>query len=276
MKVRRLLLLTAVALVVLPSIGFAKDRSKPAKAKGHPGDWFPVNSYPADAKRNGQQGRVSVQLVVDRTGTPTACTVVASSGVPSLDKMTCDLAMTNAKFTPALDAKGQPAESNFALPGVRWELQDAPPIKLEGPWRAAGKLMIDQAGKLASCTDQNTGAVPDDLKFCLIAKGMPSEFGLFARGASTSTTSELLMESSLNIDGGPTLPMVFEQQGREAIQMIVVHFDVGVDGKVGNCQIEAQSGPVGDMCEHPPGPFLPIAKSQRITIKFAMSRPTVK
>lgn len=273
MTLRRVALLIAIGLVALPSSGNARDRSKPARVKGNPGDWFPMDSYPAEAKRNGQQGRVSVQLTIDKAGAPTTCAVVTSSGSPSLDKATCDLAMANAKYTPALDAKGLPVASTVALPGVRWELKDNPPIKLEGPWRAAATLQIDPAGKLSSCAEQRSGPVPAEIQPCVSAKDMPPEFGLYARGGSSAALSELVVETSLSFDDTPAPPMVYDSEGRETLKMAVLHFVVDTDGKAGNCQIEAQSGPGSDdLCADPPGPFLPIDKSRAITIKFAMSR----
>jgi TonB family protein len=266
-------MLMTIALIALPSNAIARDRSKPAKPKGNPGDWFPVNSYPADAKRNGQQGRVSVQLAVDKTGVVTACTVVASSGSPSLDKATCDLAIANAKYTPALDAKGQPTDATVALPGVRWELMEDRPIKLEGPWRAGAKLQIDLTGKVTSCSEQRVGPVPAEVEMCLIADRMPLAFGLFARAGSTAPAFEAVIETSLSLDGVPALPMTYEADGRMTLKMSVLHFDVGIDGKAGNCQIQAESGPgSGGPCGKPPGPFLPIEKPRGITVKLAISR----
>ena len=277
MTMRCVTLAITIGLIAVPSGGVARDRSKPAKALGNPGDWFPMDSYPAEAKRKGQQGRVSVQLTIDKTGVPTGCTVVASSGSPSLDKATCDLATANAKYTPALDAKGQPTEATVALPGVRWELSDDRPKKLEGPWRVGATLKIDQAGIVVSCTEQRSGPAPADTQLCLSAKTMPPAFGLFARGTSTAATTELVMEASLSFDGEPAPPMTYDMSGREMLNMNVIHYDVDTDGKTSNCQIEAQSGPNPDnLCTSSPGPFLPIDKPRHIVIKFAMSRPAAQ
>jgi hypothetical protein len=92
---RRGALIVAIGLLTLPSVGIARDKSKPSAPRGNPGDWFPQNSYPADAKRKGEQGRVSVRLKVDKTGMPIACEVMESSGSSSLDAVTCRLALAN-------------------------------------------------------------------------------------------------------------------------------------------------------------------------------------
>lgn len=165
----------------------------------------------------------------------------------------------------------------YSLPGVRWELRENPPVKLDGPWRAAATLQIDQAGRLSSCNEQRSGPVPAEIRLCVAAKAMPPEFGLFARGGSTATFSELVMETSLSFDDVPPLPMAYDSEGRETLKMSVIHFEVDTDGKARNCQIEAQSGPNPDnLCDSTPGPFLPIEKSRGIKFKLAMSRPAAR
>jgi len=267
-------LVIALGLIGVPSAGMSKNKAEPAKPIGNPGDWFPQNSYPADAKRKGEQGRVSVRLMLDNTGTPVACEVMGSSGSAALDAVTCELAMANARFRPATDARGEAIAAPYTLPGVRWELGGNPPIKLDGPWRASATLRIDQAGKLSSCNEQRSGPVPAEVRLCESAKLMPPAFGMFARGGSAAAVSELLLETSLSFDDAPGLDMAYESGGRETIKMSAIHFEVGIDGKAGNCQVEAQSGPNPEnLCESTPGPFFPIEKPRGITVKFAMSRP---
>lgn len=277
MKIRSLALLVAGALIALPSAGLAKDRTKAASPITNPGTWFPSDRYPADAKRAGQQGRVTVEIAIDKAGAPTACKVVTSSGFSSLDTATCDLAMANAKFAPATDKDGRPVESTYVTPGVRWVLGTRPPITLDGPWRIVATLQIDQEGKISSCKEQRFGPAPGGEQPCVSAKAMPPKFGLYVRGGSTVALAELVMEVSLSFDGTPGLPMTFETDGRETLQMGVTHFEVDALGKVNNCQVEAQSGMISrDLCNPPPGPFLPIEKARGVTVKFAMSRPAVR
>ena len=114
--------IVALCATSLPAI--AKNRAAPPLPKGSPGDWFPPNSYPAQSKRKGEQGRVSIELSVNASGMATACRVVGSSGFSGLDLATCDLAIANARFVPGRDARGRPVEAKYTLPGVRWELKD--------------------------------------------------------------------------------------------------------------------------------------------------------
>jgi protein TonB len=93
---------------------FAKPPGEPAK----PGDvparpiplgvissWFPVDSYPAAAKRAGAQGQVRWELDVDEDGRVTGCRIVASTGNADLDAATCRLAQRNGRFERATPGK---------------------------------------------------------------------------------------------------------------------------------------------------------------------------
>lgn len=92
--------------------------------RGNQGDWFPQDSYPAAARREGAEGRVSVTVGIGTNGRVTDCRVVSSSGNAELDGATCRLATRNGRFTPAKDADGQPVVSSFTLRNVRWRLAD--------------------------------------------------------------------------------------------------------------------------------------------------------
>jgi len=67
---------------------------------------------------------VSVRIVIGTNGRVTNCQVTASSGNSDLDDTTCRLAIRNGRFDPAKDAEGNPIESTYPIPGVRWELKD--------------------------------------------------------------------------------------------------------------------------------------------------------
>jgi TonB family protein len=268
------MVIAALALLALPSAGVARDRSSPAKPVVSPANWFPSDSYPAEAKRNSQQGRVSIQLTIDKAGTPSACKVMTSSGAASLDAVTCKLAMANGKFVPARDAAGQPIETTYVIPGVRWALMDTRPTKLEGAWRVAAVVEIDRAGRLTSCRDERKGPAPEELRLCSAMALMPPAFGLFVRHYSTDAAPvEMVAESTLTFDGGTALPTLYDSGGRETLMMSEVHFDVDTDGKTQNCRVIAQSGPdPTSPCDHPPGPFFPLAKPQGATLVAATSR----
>lgn len=92
--------------------------------KGNPGGWFTDDDYPADAKRAGASGRVSVLLNIDTSGKVAGCRVTASSGNSSLDDATCRLAQRRGRFIVQKDTEGNAQPYSWTLPGIRWTLKD--------------------------------------------------------------------------------------------------------------------------------------------------------
>lgn len=77
--------------------------------------------YPDEAHDLGQEGLVVASVIVSAEGRVTACTVKESSGSPSLDKATCDIALKRVKYTPAKDDSGSPIESTTTF-RINWKL----------------------------------------------------------------------------------------------------------------------------------------------------------
>lgn len=63
-----------------------------------PSTWVANATYPPTALRNGEQGRVGYQLDVDSSGRVIACRITVSSGVPTLDAVTCPHLLQVARF----------------------------------------------------------------------------------------------------------------------------------------------------------------------------------
>jgi len=146
---------TVLGVLAMPLPATAKDKAKPTSPKGNMGNWFPQDIYPVEAKRKGEQGRVVVQLSVDKSGGATACRVIESSGSKPLDARTCELALANARFVPALDTNGNPTDATFTLPGVRWALATDPTTidVADGPVSTSRdvEIMVNSQGLGVSC-----------------------------------------------------------------------------------------------------------------------------
>ena len=95
-------------------------RETGATPKGDRSSWFRQKDYPSEAKRNEQRGRVSIRLSIDRKGVPRECSVTGSSGFPSLDQATCNLALERARFYPAR-VGGKAIEGQYSL-STNWTL----------------------------------------------------------------------------------------------------------------------------------------------------------
>lgn len=168
MTIRHLALCGALLLAALPTAGVGQEMTMtPASPQGNVASWFPQDIYPPEAKRNGQQGRVVVQLAVDKSGAATACKIIESSGSSALDARTCELALANARFNPAKDANGKPVETTFTLPGVRWALKDDY-VNVDLSAGAVSnvrsmEIMVDAQGRGVTCRPLAAGA-PADLE----------------------------------------------------------------------------------------------------------------
>lgn len=93
--------------------------SRRVAVKGMPGTWLTSNDYPKGALAKGENAIVRFRMMVGADGMPTQCFVQQATMSPEFIKLTCDLLMKRARFTPALDAAGKPVAS-FYTNAVRW------------------------------------------------------------------------------------------------------------------------------------------------------------
>ena len=161
---RSLLYLFLPLLVAATPPPDSQDRTKP---RSNPGDWFTDADYPLDAARAEQDGVVAFQLAIDSTGTPARCTVTTSSGVPSLDNVTCEKLMERARFKPARDATGK-AVSDVYNGRITWRLPDPntdgmlPPL----PTMRVITFFIEPDGMATNCQIMVNGEPAADLGQC--------------------------------------------------------------------------------------------------------------
>lgn len=79
------------------------------------------NDYPEEAIRAEEWGDSEVRVTVGIDGRARDCIVVRSSRSYFLDRKTCDVAITRARFAPALDRAGQPMEAPYLFV-LRWRI----------------------------------------------------------------------------------------------------------------------------------------------------------
>jgi TonB family protein len=91
------------------------------RAKANLASLFSDNDYPTVAVMKGQSGRVGFALLIGEDGRVADCTIVATSGVPSLDSQACALLQARAKFKPARGADGKPAKDSVNG-GIVWRM----------------------------------------------------------------------------------------------------------------------------------------------------------
>jgi TonB family protein len=98
-------------------------RARPADSRSSLAGLISSEDYPPAALRAEQQGTVRVRLDVGIDGRVSACTVLESSHVESLDAATCRILQTRAVFTPARDRRGRPVPDTFTQ-SIAWRIEE--------------------------------------------------------------------------------------------------------------------------------------------------------
>jgi len=95
---------------------------KAQSARGNLQALFSADDYPQDALRNEETGTVTVNLSIGTNGRVTGCNVTGSSGSNSLDRATCRILQSRARFTPAKLSNGEPTTDTYTQ-RITWRLQ---------------------------------------------------------------------------------------------------------------------------------------------------------
>jgi protein TonB len=73
-----------------------------------------MENYPSAALRESRQGTVGLSVSIGADGRVLGCSVTASSGHADLDDAACQGMARYARFSPALDAAGEPTEGSWS------------------------------------------------------------------------------------------------------------------------------------------------------------------
>ena len=95
--------------------------SKAAASKGDELSWFSADDYPPSALRAEEQGTVGIAWTVNAQGRAENCRVTSSSGSSALDQATCRILERRGRYSPALDAAGNPMATTRSR-RVTWRL----------------------------------------------------------------------------------------------------------------------------------------------------------
>ena len=119
-----MLSLLAVALIAAPDAAARSRASPPHLISGAPVD----ADYPAEARRNREQGTTSYRLDVDETGRVRGCTVTDTSGSRTLDAAGCRVFIARALWLPAKDGDGKAVAASVTVP-IAWRMPTPEPVK---------------------------------------------------------------------------------------------------------------------------------------------------
>jgi TonB family protein len=95
-----------------------KERVKPVQPLAR---YFSTDDYPMQAAADREGGVSSIVLLIDEKGTIQDCMVDDTSGIATLDAMTCIVLAKRAKFEPAIGHDGKAVKDAFTQ-RVRWEM----------------------------------------------------------------------------------------------------------------------------------------------------------
>lgn len=240
----------AVAVCVTPAV--AKEPVK-ATPIGSPGDWVNSADYPAIALHMKMAGITAFRLNIDSTGKPTRCEIVESSRFDVLDEVTCKRLIDNARFSPARDEAGQPAEGAYNA-RVRWVM---PPTSEQPISENFGSMFmsIDQSGKATSCRiDIHVPikiAAPTGPTCSQFLPSLSPAILLAFRENSQAPIVEVELQNALVFTPALRSQVLTPMAGFELRALNIHHFTITNDGKMSHCNYEEQHGSdllVQDFC----------------------------
>lgn len=94
----------------------------PRSATGDLQGLFRGDDYPQNALLADEQGSVTVRLTVGINGRVTNCNVTSSSRSRALDRATCRILQSRARFTPARDNRGNPT-TDTVTQRIQWVIE---------------------------------------------------------------------------------------------------------------------------------------------------------
>lgn len=118
-------LMVVVGTFIGTQVAAAAAAQVPPPTPINAADWVSASDYPQDALAARIEGTVGFALAVAEDGSVGDCTIVQSSGTPSLDTRTCALLRERARFSPT--SQGQPASRRF-VSRIRWQLPSSPEV----------------------------------------------------------------------------------------------------------------------------------------------------
>ena len=224
----------------------ASARSAASGLKGNTARFFSADDYPLEALRLRQEGRVIAKLWIDITGKVVSCTITQSSGSPSLDQRTCEIALAKIVYEPALDRRGRPIAASTMLP-VRWVLPSSgsaanrflPAVT----FASVLEQVVNADGQRRSCVFRINGTEqPNPEQACAMGRAeidevlakLPDDF----RGRALVVFSESVQDYS----GSP--PAIrLKEADLTIVGRITTHFTISTDGQVSGCRVEGAREP---------------------------------
>jgi TonB family protein len=196
---------------------------------------FSDRDYPEASQRRQAEGVTHFSLEIDARGAPSRCIIDYSSGDADLDRATCDIVMSRARFRPARDGSGRPVPDRVSR-RVRWVLPDPlPGYPFEATWMTSSTSITN--GRIA-CQWSSSGAEPQRREGmeCAETSGRETLDRLRSLGADAELTEfwRIQPNETQRASGEPTIAgaLLLEE---------TVRLSVAPDGHVADCRSTARS-----------------------------------
>lgn len=217
-----------------------------------PGSWVTSEDYPPSAVRQGHDGTVAFKLQIDRAGIPADCAIEHSSGYDELDQQVCTLLVKRARFSPALDASGNPMTATYHN-RFTWKIQRGE-VFLE-PFRSRMEFELSADNTLLSCS-MNGKHIDGAGEYCGPMTIGGNAYNFMPAGAGKHR--RITMESNFEIGGRAKL--LYDTPGQMQILKRTALFEADADGKRIECKasVETPSGNAWqgpDLCSAIPPSF---------------------
>lgn len=144
-------------LCIWPTLASAEPKLEFPRAINH-NTWFTE----ADRPQTGESGSVSFKLMIDAQGIPQSCEITKSSGSENIDRLTCRLAVSRARFTPAR-RDGKPEPGSY-FDDVHWLNRPGMPFTVSAG-TTVFEFDVDASGQIANCKVEGAKTA-DDKRFC--------------------------------------------------------------------------------------------------------------
>jgi TonB family protein len=227
-----------MTLLALGAILFAQTPSdggpgKPTRARANLQTYFSTDDYPEAAIRRRAEGVTHFSLEIDPEGRPSRCIVTYTSGDPDLDRVTCEVLMTRARFTPARDASGRAVADRISN-RLRWVLPDPDPSIPFVQWRMVSSASITSGRIRCQWQYDDDEPVVRDGERCdeLVGAEVLLLLRDFAADAELSTVWRF------QPDGAPAPT---DEAGRgELLAEVAARLSIASDGHVADCRLTRQ------------------------------------
>ena len=222
-------MLLAIAVIF---VGTAPQAGAPPaeRARANLSSYFSNDDYPEASYRRGAEGTVHFSLEIDVSGAPSRCNIEYSSGDADLDRATCDILMSRARFRPARDSNGHPAPDRVSS-RVRWVLPEpVPGFPFEPYWMASAISM--NAGRI-ECRWWATNLDPRRQEGSDCAEVAGRQLMDFVRnqGADTELTEYWRVQPD-----GTAPPSAEPEIAGELLLETTARISVAPDGHVADCR----------------------------------------